>query len=57
MHILNDSVRDFYSFKHRLYIVALNQSRELILSRYVLLRYMNTIYVYCDARLIFKKCR
>ena len=47
-------VGEGHIFKHRLYISALEQARMLILGKYVLLIFINTVYAYCHA---FVKCR
>ena len=48
---------EVHIFKHRLYISALEQTRVLILGKYVLLGVINTIYKHCHALSDFVKCR
>ena len=50
------NVGEVYIFEHGLYISALEHARMLILSEYVLLASINTIYIYCHAWMIFVKC-
>ena len=43
------NVGEVYIFEHGVYIAALEHARMLILSNYVILAMINTIYKYCHA--------